>query len=248
MTRLTTDYFVRQFRAMTTQELMEHIATRDLVESARDAVRMVLTERGVTHDESERLWHDALKSHLRKSGVTNQCDFCGHNTALGSIADGDQRFCSSACLREARLLEASIDLAPDLISEHALALRSGPCPVCRNQRSMVEVRKSYVIVSAVVLAHRSVSKELCCKSCGTRQNLVAALVCALAGWWSVYGLFATLPRIFKNLSIAYQRDRSGPPSPELMYRARLDLAEKLIAAGVLGSENRPFADSPRPQN
>ena len=218
---------------MMTEDLLDHVVGRDLVNEAIDAVRIVLAERGVHGHALELQWQEASRGKLRKSGVTNQCDFCGRNFGVGFVGDRDQRFCSHACLKEARLLEVSIGIAPDLIEEHAIALKNGPCPVCKRQRSTVEMRPYYQIVSMVWFVHRTSAKELCCKACGSRNNIVSLFVCVLAGWWSLPGLFVTPIKIFQNLSTALRKDALGPPSAALMYKARLDLAERLIAAGAL---------------
>jgi hypothetical protein len=184
-------HFLARYRAMETEELMRLVITRDLVPEALDAVRMVLAERGVAGDSLEREHVDALKSFTRMAGVTNHCDFCGAPTVLYAVGDEGQRFCGPRCRNEARLLEASFELAPDLIATRAEALFTGPCPRCAQRGKPIEMRPRWRIAAAFVFTSTEFERELLCRRCGERENWKAAFFSLLFGWWSVSGVYTT---------------------------------------------------------
>lgn len=241
---LSTESFLATYRDLGTEELLQLIVTRPLTEEAQDAARMVLLERGVVGHELERQHVEALKGMVRSAGVTNQCDFCGQSLVMGAIHDQGQRFCGAECRDEARLLEASVGLAPDLVLAHANAILMGPCPCCGRQGKPIEVRPRWLIVSAILYVSRNVERTLSCRRCAQRKNWWAIASCLLLGWWSVPGLFETPVAIYRNLTEIYARRIRKGPSEELIYRAKLDLAKQLIEPmGMVAAMGRLSRDT-----
>ena len=137
---LSKEHFLATYRRLETEDLLGLVATRPLTEEAHDSALMVLVERGILGDRFELEYARALKGFTRRSGVTNQCDFCGQSIVLGAFHDEGQRFCGRECRDQARLYEASFDLAPDLVLEHAHTIFTGPCPCCGQLGKPIEMR------------------------------------------------------------------------------------------------------------
>lgn len=220
------DFFLRSYRAMETEELLNTIAGKDLAGPAAEAAHIVLTERGVSGDRLQIEYSEAIRRQLRSGGVTNQCDYCGASTFLGAVTDGEQRFCSERCRVEIRLLERSIGMPTDLIVERALRLRGEACPACGTEGGMLDVRTSEAPVSLLWVYSDGRRSALLCRRCGDRANLWGIAVRLLLGWWSFPGLFATPGTIYRN----WKRFRAGDEgmlSEAFLHEARLRLASEL---------------------
>ena len=225
---------MERFSSVETEELLQRLLLKELSDEAKAAIVEILESRGIVGHTYELQARDAMKAVFRRSGVTNQCDFCGRTVVLLAISDSGQRFCGESCRENARLAEASIGLAPDLIVEHARSIRVRPCPVCCRSGSVVEMRKAHYVISLVWLIHTESSHALSCKRCGVARNMKAAALCLLMGWWSIWGLILTPVRIYQNIRLAMRKDEAPEPSAELIKHAMMDLASSLRSAGVLG--------------
>lgn len=215
--------FKRRFSEFDDDSLIEN-GMRPLTDEARVATRELLEERGLVGDALDLRVNAVRKQIVSRSGITNQCDYCGESTAFGSIRSAGQRFCSKICRDHSALLVKSIDLAPDLIAEHAMQIKFGDCPQCGVAGRDVDMRYVHHLIGALVFTHYSRKAELRCRGCARRANLWAASGCLLFGWWSLYGLFMTPVFIVRNLRAAFSRRVEVEPSADLLMRARLDLA------------------------
>ena len=219
--------FKRMFRALGDDELIER-GLGPLTEEAREALTELLEERGLAGHALELKVVDVRRSLVERSGVTNHCDYCGNSVILKPVRRGPQKFCSERCSEESMLAARAAMLAPDLVYEHAMAMKSGECPCCHLGGRVIEVRDAYHVVSLIWVYRYSETDQLCCRECGGKANRWAAAGCALTGWWSLYGLFSTPYVIVKNLLAAYRRKDETEPSPKLVYRAQIDLARKML--------------------
>jgi len=224
----TKEEFKERFRSYDTDRLIEN-SLRELTDEAYEATLELLGERGIDGDALGHRINDVRREIIGRSGVTNHCDYCGMTTALDSVTDGKQKFCSHKCMQESILLGKSVDLAPDLIYEHAVAMKYGTCPVCKKAGGVVEMRPMYHVVSVIWFHRYSQTFELCCRSCGRKANLMATLGCATLGWWSLLGLFSTPYNVVRNLTRLFDKDDNDPPSAQLLFQARLDLARRMPA-------------------
>ena len=138
----TKEEFKLRFRDIDSDELIER-ALRGLTEEANQTTFEVLAERGFEGHALDTKVSEVKRGSLRQTSATNECDFCGRSTFLSRVVDGTQKFCSARCRDETRLLEKSVDLANDLILDHAVALRNGKCPVCSKAGGVIEMRPTY---------------------------------------------------------------------------------------------------------
>ena len=148
----------------------------ELSDQAKEAVLILLQQRGITKEEIEALKKKITKAAYRKSRGTNECDYCGESAKSSPVQDEGQRFCSKECLHEIRMLELALELSDEEIMQHAYQIRNGPCPICHERNSNVEVRRHYRIWSALILSRSSEPTHLCCKKCGKKQTLVQCFI------------------------------------------------------------------------
>lgn len=218
--------FKRRFSAFDDEWLIEN-ALRPLTDEAIEATRELLDERGLSGDGLQLRISAVKKEIITRSGVTNQCDFCDDSIAFGAVRSGSQRFCSKRCRDESALLAKSVDLAPDLIFEHAIHIKRGKCPVCGIAGGNVEMRPTNHVIGAFFITHYSRKAELRCMACARKASLRAAASCLFLGWWSLHGLIATPVSIFRNLRVAFSGKLRDEPSAALLVRARIELARQI---------------------
>lgn len=191
--------FKRHFRAFDDESLIEN-PLRPLTDEAMQATSELLEERGLVGDGLELRINAVKKEMVTRSGVTNQCDYCGDSTVFCAVRSGGQRFCSQRCRTNSELLAKSISLAPDVVLDHAVRMKFGKCPECSRSGNGVEMRMTFHVISAVLVTHRARRAELRCISCGRRANVRAAVGCLFLGWWSAYGFFFDPRNDFSKLA------------------------------------------------
>ncbi|MCP4377494.1 MAG: hypothetical protein GY794_15125 [bacterium] len=232
--------FVERFRETDTEELFGRIVTGDVTDEARDAIHIVLMERGIAEKEISTLASRAEKAQYRRTSPTNECDFCGQSVRFSTVEDEGQKFCSDDCLRNARLMEASVDIPEQEILKRAAEIQDGPCPACGGGGSRIEWRKSYWVWSALFFTRWGTSAKFCCKKCGIQANLLSIGSCLMLGWWGFpFGLLLTPIQIIANTAAIFRRfDKSKHPE-DVMQAARLQLAVVLHEQQVSGPNNVP---------
>ena len=227
MATLDYEFFLDQFRAMETTTLLQNVIERDLTESAMAALRTVLAERGVDGERLEQSFLAAQKDILLRSGVTNECDYCGKTVLLGALRKDHQKFCSDRCARNSSLMVKAIGLAPDLVDEHAWRIASGACPECGCDGGLVEMRPIHMCVSILVASLPFTERPLQCRKCAVRDAWLNSAATFLFGWWSLTGLVRTPVTIWRNVRVILRDTFVELPSPALRRYAALDLAERL---------------------
>jgi hypothetical protein len=222
------EYFLEQFKAEETDELLRRYATSDLADEAQEAILSLLQTRGVDNSKLQPLVIQARKAAYRQTKGTRKCDFCGSSAIFSAILDEGQRFCTKTCLRNARLLEVSEDIPKEVILQHAHKIKEGPCPLCKQSSSKTEARYYYRVWSVVVLTSWIKRTHICCFSCGRKTNFGSFVFCILFGWWGFpWGLIITPAQIIANIAEMFRPRFKSTPSDELIQAARLDLAAKL---------------------
>lgn len=222
------DDFVGMFSKAGNDELLDRLANRELSTEATEAVVHVLAKRGMSADLLEQKLNEERRNAYRRSGVTNNCDFCGRSTALSGIRDEGQRFCGSDCLELARSLEAATALSEREIRDRAFSIKTGPCPRCKRRRSRVELHKYYWVWSAVVVTRWGQVSKILCRECAIRSSAWSAAECLLLGWWGFpHGLYRTPIQTFKNLASETNYAGGLEPSAELLHATRLILGKEL---------------------
>lgn len=226
-------FFVERFREFETSELLLRYVSVELTEDAKAAIMAVLAERDITPENMAPLLHQARKARYRQTKGTRQCDCCG-NSALFGVRDGGQRFCSQACLKKMRLMEASLDIPEEEIIQHAHTIQTGPCPLCGRTGVNITVRNVYRIWSALLITQWRTDKVVCCADCGRRANRAAIGWNLLLGWWAIpYGLLFTPKQIGLNFLAMREMADDGGLSADLLDVARMELAGRLGGGGLI---------------
>jgi hypothetical protein len=226
----STDFFVAQFQKIDTDTLIEKLATQELTDEAREALTLILGDRGFEGDHLDRLVHQSKKDQYLKTGADNRCDFCGKAMLPPSFSVGGQKFCNVDCFHTSRLRQASVDISDAHALQHARHLKLGPCPRCAKPHQKPDMYKSHFITSMVVLVTTSIESAFTCKSCANRNNLRAILFCVTLGWWSLKGLVLTPFHVISNIREILRKRESLEPSIELVDLARLRLADAHLKA------------------
>lgn len=220
------EYFVEQFSTLETDELLLKLSG-ELADNARAAVVVLLGQRGITGLQVEAQTKATQKALIRQTRGTSECDYCGNSAKKKPLFDQGQRFCSSNCVRAARISEAAVDISAEQIQTLALAIRSGPCPDCRLSESVVEIRFQYRVVSLVLITEYQRKSRLCCVACGRKQNMKAFCLTFFLGWWGVpFGLIMTPTYLIANMGELWENRTVGQASEDLLKLAKLQLAEK----------------------
>jgi hypothetical protein len=228
------EYFLERFQNDATEDLLHRYASEDLAEEAKEAILALLKTRGIEDSRLQPLVHQARKAAYRRTKGTNECDFCGSSARFSALIDEGQRFCSKACLRNARLLEVSEDISNEDIHAHAFRIKNGACPECQQSESKTEVRRYYRVWSAIVLTQWTNRTHICCHSCGRKTNFGSLVFCTLFGWWGLpWGLIMTPAQILANITEMFRPKANPTPSDELLQAARIDLAAKLYKKRAL---------------
>ncbi|ATE72395.1 hypothetical protein [Lysobacter capsici] len=225
----TKEEFKQRFRAMDTEELILN-ASRPLTDEAMEATAEILAERGLTGTAAREKTDDVMRAHLQGSGATRQCDYCGATTALGAIVTDSQKFCSERCRDHSKLAVLAVGLEPIQIAEHAKVIRRGPCPKCKRQGEIIEVRPVQRMVSVLVICLHERYEFFGCRRCYEKELRSSLLISGLMGWWSLKGLLRNPGILWRNVDAMGSRDPIEP-SPALLKYASLDLARRSLAPG-----------------
>lgn len=189
----TKEYFVKSFKDQETEDLLHRYAVGELAEEAKQAICLLLRERGISSIDLKTLAIQARKAEYRKTKGNKSCDYCNSSATYKPVLDSGQRFCSVDCLNNTRLSEISEDIPGREIILHAKELKSSECPKCHIKDNNVEARKYHTIISIVFLSFISDKTHICCISCGRKTNFFAIVYCFFLGWWGIpFGIIVAL--------------------------------------------------------
>jgi hypothetical protein len=231
------EYFLERFRDDETEDLIQRYATADLADEAKDAILSLLKSRGIRDSTLRPLVLQARKAAYRQTKGTSECDFCSSSARFSAVLDEGQRFCSKACLRNARLLEVSEDIPQEEISRHAFRIKNGKCPACQKAGSKTEVRRYYRVWSVGIFTQWTNRTHICCHSCGRKTNFGSLIFCTLFGWWGIpWGIIMTPAQMLANITEMFKPLADPAPSDALLQAARLDLAAQLYKKRALEAD------------
>lgn len=218
-------FFIEQFSEMDSEHLLVKLSSEDLADNASDAIRDILTARGMSVTEIDSISKKVHKAQYRLARRTIECDFCGNSARHHPVLNEGQRFCSKNCLHRARISEAAVDLTEAMILQGAGKIRSGACPMCSSMASPVEMRYSYTAISYIIKSTYNTRTRLCCVQCGRKENRQGMLVSFFAGWWSIPSRpIYTIAALIGNLKAMFEMRGDGLPSDELISQAKYQLA------------------------
>jgi hypothetical protein len=149
---------------------------------------------------------------------------------MGGVAQGPERFCNATCRNNAFILNLSQNIPADVLQQKIEEVWRGKCPKCGGY-GPVDVHKAHQVWSALILTRWSSRGYVCCRSCGTKQQLGGLLFSGVAGWWGFpWGLILTPVQITRNIvGMCGGPDRSSP-SPALRKVVQVSIGAKIYAA------------------
>jgi hypothetical protein len=149
---------------------------------------------------------------------------------MGGVTQGQERFCNATCRNNASILNLSKSIKPEDLEQKIEEVWRGKCPKCGGY-GPVDIHKAHQVWSILVLTRWSSRPFICCRSCGTKQQIVGLLVSSVAGWWGFpWGLILTPVQITRNIiGMCGGPDRSRP-SADLRKAVQLHIGSQIYAA------------------
>lgn len=164
-----------------------------------------------------------------------KCDACGSTIIFGGVQEGNYLFCNGNCLEKGNLLMLADQIPGDILEEHLHAVFHGKCPRCEGE-GPVDIHTSYFVWSALLLTSWKNTPNICCKSCGVKDQAFSAIGSLFAGWWGFpWGLIMTPVQIARNLAGIFHGRDPSLPSEELRRQVKLLLAERVIMESQKGN-------------
>jgi hypothetical protein len=162
------------------------------------------------------------------------CAYCGTTIVFGGSRSGNLRYCNATCAQRGSLLALSRQIPEPVVQEKVFAVHQGHCPKCGGS-GPVDVHTSYRVYSFLIMTRWVNTPQVSCRRCGLKQQMTAAAISLLLGWWGFpWGLIMTPVQIVRNLSGAF----SGPDP--LRPSATLD---RLVRVNIASQSARPAAAS-----
>jgi hypothetical protein len=131
-----------------------------------------------------------------KGWVMAKCDACGSTIIFGGIQQGNYHFCSEACLEKENLMI----IGGSTMEGSLNAGFQGKCPKCGGE-GPINIHTSYFVWSALIFTSWKSTPNICCKSCGVKDQALSAVGSFFLGWWGLpWGIIMTPVQIIRNIA------------------------------------------------
>ncbi len=155
------------------------------------------------------------------------CATCRKSILFGGKRAGSRRYCSKRCFNADHLGRLADTVPETRVDEVVAQLRRSHCRSCRKE-SELEIFKSYVVFSVVVLTSWKEKSELSCRSCARGRQLKDMMSSMALGWWGIpFGLIVTPIILVMNGVALIHNPLNKSPSKALRAYARLVAAHEL---------------------
>jgi hypothetical protein len=160
----------------------------------------------------------------------SSCDQCGKSILFGGRKLDGRRYCGAACARAHPLLEMADRVPSDILQRHVDEWRRSTCPKCKQNHGAIDVHEHHRVHSLVLMTQWSTRRNVCCRRCGRREQLLSTLYCATLGWWGFpWGLLVTPVQIARNVAALCKSD-SAQPSARFEQVVRRQIARRYLEA------------------
>ena len=167
------------------------------------------------------------------------CATCNSFIIVGGEKVDEFRFCNKKCLESGGVYIEATKVTDAEIDALAKEIHAGVCPMCE-ERSGVEIRKSYDIVSFVFYTRHSTHTHICCRVCALKKQSIDFVGSFFLGWWGVpWGLLITPVQLLSNIGAMLFPPNTDEPSKDLRAATRM-----LIAQQRLDQEEEKISQSP----
>ena len=158
------------------------------------------------------------------------CATCNSFILFGGKKIDGFRFCNKKCLENGGVYIEASKISDAEIDVLANEIHAGVCPLCE-ERSGVEIRKSYDIASFVFYTRHSTHNHICCRVCALKKQSIDFIGSFFLGWWGVpWGLLMTPVQLFRNIGAMLFPPSTDAPSQELRDATRMMIAQQRIAS------------------
>lgn len=160
-----------------------------------------------------------------------KCAYCGTTVLLGGKKVEDFTFCNEKCLSNGQIVMVAGSVPNDLVASQALAIHSGPCPVCKERRGPVDVYTSHKIASFILMTSWSSTPRISCRPCGVKAQFSALVYSLFVGWWGLpWGLIMTPVQVVRNFYALLHGETSANPTPQLEQLVRMNIALQALSS------------------
>ena len=165
------------------------------------------------------------------------CGYCKSVIIFGGKRDGEFVFCNDRCHEKGRdFLRVLSRLSKGKVATYTRQVYSGPCPSCDGP-GPVDVHTKFWVWSIIFMTSWGSNPEICCRSCGVKNQIFAIIGNFIFGWWGFpWGLLLTPIQSIRNIIGIFSPPPPSRPSKKLTHLLRLDLAQQ-----VLGEANQQSA-------
>lgn len=157
-----------------------------------------------------------------------KCAYCGTTILFGGIKDNEFRFCNEKCRLNGYSLFIAKEIPQAFVEQRAEEIYRGLCPKCKGS-GPVDVHTSHRVYSLLVYTSWKSSPNICCKSCGGKNQARDALFSFSLGWWGFpWGFIMTPIQVFRNIAGILKTQDETRPSEDLKQLVRISIAQGLI--------------------
>lgn len=131
----------------------------------------------------------------------SECNNCGKSILFGGRTVENYRYCSAGCAGRHPLLRAAERVPANVLQQYVEQWRKGACPQCKRTAGSIDVYPHHRVHSFLVMTQWSTRRNVCCRRCGRRNQLLSTLYSATLGWWGFpWGLLVTPIQIGRNMA------------------------------------------------
>jgi hypothetical protein len=174
-----------------------------------------------------------------------RCSYCGTAILFGGVRDGELRFCNETCHQQGYLLAVADQVPEDMMAEHVRQVHQGECPKCGGP-GPIDFHTSHTVWSALVVTTWRSNNAVCCRSCGMKSKVGAAVMSGIFGWWGFpWGFVMTPVQIVRNIGGLIKSPDPTRPSKELENVARIHLASQFLESQRHAEKLQSKTDQPQ---
>ncbi len=155
----------------------------------------------------------------------SECSNCGKFILFGGRTLDGQRYCGSACAQRHPLLRSAERVPAQVLQQYVEQWRKDACPQCKRKGEPLDVYAHHRVHSFILMTQWSTQRQVSCRRCGRRSQLLSTLYSATLGWWGMpWGLLVTPIQVGRNV-VGLFRPTPQRASPAFERLVRLQLAQ-----------------------
>ena len=158
----------------------------------------------------------------------SECSNCGKFILFGGRTLDGYRYCGAGCAQRHPLLRAAERVPAQVLQQYVEQWRQGACPKCKRSTAPIDVYPHHRVHSFILMTQWSTRRQVCCRRCGRRDQLLSTLYSASLGWWGFpWGLLLTPIQVGRNVA-GLLRSTPVRASADFERVVRLQLAQRQL--------------------